>query len=851
MVGKSKKWILKEQNTALALEMAEALKIRPIIAQILINRGIDTISAGRAFFSSDLADTPDPFLMSGMDEAVSRVQEALANKEKIVVYGDYDADGQTATALLVSSLRELAPNPDTITYYLPDRFEEGYGLNQEALATLSKTASLLITVDCGISSQAEIEYAQGLGLDIIITDHHEPGRMLPPAVAILNPKQEKCNYPFKHLAGVGVALKLVQGLKVPNWEDHLDLVALGTVADIVPLEQENRILVSYGLKSMAMTSKPGLKALLEVADVVGPKSSDLGFRLGPRLNAGGRLGEAARGVRLLLTHDLGEAMDLAAELSQENARRQDLEAEVLEAAMEMVETYNLYDRSALVVWGEGWHQGVVGIVASRLVERYYLPTVVLSVADGQATASARSIPGLDLYQTLGSCSRLLSKFGGHAMAAGLRLPAENLRAFQTLFEELCAAKLSPEDYVPKLHIDGTTKLEDVSEQLIEELRQLEPHGYGNPGPLLQAEVTVLNTRRVGAQNNHLKMTVQDETAGEVSAIAFSLGHRQEQIERHAESLAVAFVPELNEWRNEKTVQLNIKEWEPRGHSTDYVKRWMVDLYPWRLGASYFQSGVLNIQSVDARAPKSFRFVDLRGTWDKEAILRERSGMGQEPEAILILVNTPASVLALCRELRIKTPQGSSFIGFEHEWMSTEERREFEGAQPRYVVSTGLCLEGYTWQQILFWEPPLTKEMEAKWLSLLQDGGELVGVYGPKDVRNLQGYLVQNYPDRRGLARIYTTLKAPSGAITMLDAYERLESMGMLGALPVAMGLFLELGLWEVEEQVIRYLKAPSEKLDLEQTVLYNKVTKMRQQSEQYLKHCLERGFFQDGLKKEN
>ena len=439
----SKRWILREQNVELAEKLATALNVRPVIAQVLVNRGITTVEAGRLFFSCDLAETPDPFLMLGMEQAVQRVQKALATGETIVVYGDYDADGQTATALLVRVLRELALDPDRIIYYLPDRFDEGYGLNKDAIASLSEQATLLISVDCGISSVEEVEYANSLGLDVIVTDHHEPGEVLPCAVAILNPKQSGCSYPFKGLAGVGVALKLIQGLGVPEarWKECLDLVALGTVADLVPLQGENRILVKHGLVQMADTKHVGLRALLQVSNVGEPSASDLGFRLGPRLNASGRVGDPTRGVRLLLTENPSEAKELATELNQENATRQQLELEVLEQAVHLIEKYDLNTRSALVVWGEGWHQGVVGIVASRLVEKYYLPTVVVSVSDDGATASARSIAGLDLYQTLVECSHLLTRFGGHAMAAGLSLPVENLPAFQRLFEELCAARL--------------------------------------------------------------------------------------------------------------------------------------------------------------------------------------------------------------------------------------------------------------------------------------------------------------------------------------------------------------------------------------------------------------------------
>ena len=435
------------------------------------------------------------------------------------------------------------------------------------------------------------------------------------------------------------------------------------------------------------------------------------------------------------------------------------------------------------------------------------------------------------------------------MAAGLSLPQENFLDFQHLFEALCATRISPEDYVPKLFIDGTTKLGEVTTQLVEELSMLEPHGFGNPGPMLQAEVAVLRTRRVGAQNRHLQLTVHDATGQATPAIAFGFGEQEEQVQRHAESLAVAFVPGINEWRNERTIQLDVREWEARGETDNYVRRWMVDLYPWRLGASFYQSMALHMDNRDLKQPKTSKLADLRGTWDKVGTLRARRS---HQESTLILVNTPAAVLEICRHLRIKIARGTRFIGFEHEWLTVQERDELMEAPPSWLVSTGFGLEDYRWPSVWLWEPPLTQETLALWAGLVQDGGELVGIYGPQDVRWLQSQVKANYPDRQGLARIYTMLKgSDSGKIDLATAHQQLESLGLLGALPVAMGVFSELGLWKVQEGTIVYLPTPAQKLDLEQTVLYNKVTKMRIHSAQYLKRCLERGFFQDGLEREN
>lgn len=846
----SKQWIRQEIHEEHLDELVHSLQISPVVARILVNRGITTVEAARTFFACELSDLPDPFLMLGMDKAVERIRKALVRDDPILIYGDYDADGQTATALLVLGLRHLAKSPEQIAYYLPDRLGEGYGLNRDALALLSKRTSLIITVDCGISALDEVAYAKELGLDLIISDHHEPGPVLPEAFAIINPKQRNCPYPHKDLAGVGVASKLLQGLGLDpkTWYTLLDLVALGTVADLVPLRGENRILVHHGLKQMAQTINLGLQALLEVAEVDKPTAGALGFRLGPRLNAAGRLGDPTRGVRLLLTKDLQEARELALELHQENLQRQELENGVLEEALDLVERYQLHKRSSLVVWGKGWHQGVIGIVASRLVERYYLPTVVISLQEGQGVASARSIAGLDLYQTLTECAPLLSKYGGHTMAAGLSLPLENVVAFQELFERLCKEKMRPEDFIPKLYIDSFTSLKEVTPELIGQLSRLEPHGMGNPAPLLQANVNVIRTKQIGQDKRHLQLIVQDKTLTEVQAIAFGAGEEQGFFENYAEGVDLAFVPNLNEWRNEKTVQLQIKDWKRQGNKINYVQYWMTENYPWSLGLSFFQSRALLLLEQDYAEGHHARITDLRGAWDKVTVIQQHRSL-EEPT--LILVNTPAKVLEVCRYLRIRIPGGSQYIGFEHELMTAMEQGELGIEPPNWLVSTGYGLKPSTWTSVWLWEPPLTKELYTFWSGLLKEDCEFVAVYGPKEVRELQNLIAENYPERSGLARIYGLLRTSSGKVELTLARERLSVVGLLGALPMAMGVFSELGLWEVQDAAIIYLPTPMHKLDLEQSVLYNKGTTMRKQSSEYLKRSMERGFFQDGLKIEN
>ncbi len=842
---------MKEQHPKQASELGAALGVGPLVAQLLINRGVTSVARGREFLGRDLTALHDPYLMRDMAAAVDRIRAALGRREKIVIYGDYDADGQTATALLMRGLRHWAHSPGLVAYYLPHRLEEGYGLHRDALALLAEEAGLVITVDCGISAVDEIAYAKGLGLDIIVTDHHEPGHVLPPAAAVLNPKQPGCPYPFKDLAGVGVAFKLLQalGLAQDKWAALLDLVALGTVADLVPLQGENRILAHHGLRRLAKTDNLGLRALLEVSEVKQPNAGDLGFRLGPRLNAAGRLGDPARGVRLLITEDEEEAKDLSLKLHLENGLRQELEEKVVDAAIAAVQRYRLHERSALVVWGQGWHPGVIGIAASRLVEHYYLPTIVLSIEAGEATGSARSIAGLDLYDTLVECSHLLSRFGGHPMAAGLSLSEQNLVAFQRTFEELCAARLGPEDYLPKLYIDGRAGLGDITPDLIRGLEDLEPHGIGNPGPLLQADVAVTATRAVGRANEHLQLTVQDKT-GALPAIAFSAGDEQDALEKYGEGVKMCFVPAINEWVGQKTVQLRLRAWQPdqgQALERDYVYNWVVERFPWDFTPEELLSSAL--VTVGQQPPGELENhvqVDLRGTWNKSKLLCERRCRSART---LIVVNTPAGAVELCRTLRREVPEGREFIGFEHERLDEGERAAAQ--KYSWVVSTGYTVDSGKWPSVWLWDPPLNETNFLTWSGAVQADGELVAVFGPADVRRGQSYVGTVCPDRQSLARIYTLLRKEEERVSLEWAYKQLRALGLLGSFPVALGIFSELGLWEVAENAIIYRPAPARKLDLNQTVLYNKVTKMRRQSSQYLQRCLERGFFQNGLKREN
>ena len=852
-------WILRTTDTARAAQLARALGISPLLAQLMVNRGITDIDSARSFLTCDLASLADPFLMRDMDRAVERIERALRHGESIVVYGDYDVDGQTAAAVLVSVLRELSSNPAAISFYIPNRMDEGYGLHAAALKSLAGKAELVITVDCGIASLEEAVLARQWGLDLIITDHHQPGPEVPAALAVLNPKRPGCSYPEKQLAGVGIAFRLAQALgrsRGRDFHEYLDLVALGTVADLVPLLGENRILVKRGLERLAATSRCGLKALMEVAGVGDAvRASDLGFRLGPRLNAAGRLSDPSLAVRLLLTDDPQVAQELAARLNAENATRQDIERRITAEAVEAITARRLHEQPGIVVAGEGWHPGVIGIVASRLVEQFYRPTVVISLADGLGTGSGRSIAGFDLYGGLAQCSHLLERFGGHTMAAGLTVRGDKLESFSAAFVEVCARTLSDDQLRPRLYIDAEVQLAEVTEQLVEELAVLEPTGFGNPAPVLQVAGSVADWRCVGRQGSHLKFTLRDSENCERQAIAFGQAEQAGTLVSWQEHTAVAFVPTINEWQGARTVQLQVKAIAEASPRDDYISRAM-GAYPWVLAGEYYLSPFVQAELL-GEAPKGVDtrgrggFLDLRGAWNKVGAL-EKYASPQDP--VLILVNSAAEAMHLCRELRIAFPKRREKIGFVHEHLSAGELAELKELDIEWLVSTGAGFpEGHTWHSVWLWHPPLNKDNRDAWLRFAGGSAQVVLVFGPKDVRSAQLNLSKCLPDRRGLARIYALLRQPAehGGLTTATAEGCLAEVGLERGLWFAAQIFQELKLWRVDEATVAFLPEPAQKLDLHQAVLYNRGMNIRRQSSFYLRECLQRGFIDDGFEAEN
>jgi single-stranded-DNA-specific exonuclease len=564
VVHVKKKWVAYDKSYEMADELKNRFNISELVARSIINRGIDTLEEAESFLNPDISYLHDPFLLKDMDKAVDRMLHALEENEKICIYGDYDVDGVTSTSLCINILRQLDAD---VMYYIPVRADEGYGLNEEAVEYIAEQGvNLIVTVDCGIRSVDVVEKVKQLRMDIIITDHHECGETLPDAFAVVNPHRPDNDYPFKELAGVGVAFKLMQAVTESiGYEDQinevLEIAAIGTIADVVPLLGENRILVKHGLNKIADTKYIGLRALLDVSGLKDKPISayNIAFMIAPRINAAGRLADAARCVELLITEDEALAYEIAEELEQENKERQRVEAEILEKAVaKLEEGYDFENSRVIVLDGEGWHAGVIGIVASRIVEQYSQPTVLIATEDGIGKGSARSMSGFNIYEAMCRCSDIFEKFGGHEMAAGLTINAEKIDEFRKRINEVAEDMLQGKQLQPEINVDYKLEQTDINLDIARQLKMLEPFGMCNPNPnFVYRNLQVLDRRLVGASSKHLSLTLYDGS-NSIKGIAFNMGNMY-NILSSGKKIDIICSMDINLWNNNENVQLVIKD----------------------------------------------------------------------------------------------------------------------------------------------------------------------------------------------------------------------------------------------------------------------------------------------------
>ena len=555
----NKKWECYEIEEAQVNNLIEKYKLNSILAKILVNKGITEKKDIELFVNPTRKDFYDPFLMPDMEIAVDRILKAIEDKEKIIIYGDYDADGITSTTVLKNFLEERGLEVGT---YIPNRLDEGYGLNKNAIKSIyDQGYRLIITVDCGISGTEEIEYANSLGIETLITDHHEPTEVLPNALAVVDAKRKDNKYPFNQLAGVGVVFKLIQAISIKlNLEEkeflkYLDIVCIGTISDIVPLVDENRVIAKLGLKLIAQTKNIGLKALLEVIGFSNIDSSAISFGVAPRINACGRMGNEKVALDLFLSKDYAEAKKLAIRLNEYNIERQTIEKQIFDEAVQKVEA-NEKDKTCVIVGSKGWHHGIIGIVASKITDMYFKPSILVCFEDGEGKGSGRSIPGFDLHEALMKCEKHLEKFGGHSMAVGVTLKESEFESFKNELEEY--AKENEIDKIqPVIKIDSELSLKDVSIDSVKSLSMLEPYGEANKMPLFLFKNLKINSIRALSEGKHLKLTLKEDNYM-INAIGFNMGELSEKYLLD-DKVDIVGNLDLNVYNGNENVQIILKD----------------------------------------------------------------------------------------------------------------------------------------------------------------------------------------------------------------------------------------------------------------------------------------------------
>jgi len=561
-----KLWHIAKPNPQLQKELSEALGIPILLAQLLINREVTTVDEARQFIQCSLEDLHDPFLMKDMDKAVARIKLAIEKGEKITVWGDYDVDGITSVGLLKNVLEQLGAY---VTYYIPHRIEEGFGLNLTGVSAVSRNkTNLLITVDCGVNNVSEVSYLNEVGIDTIITDHHQPKNSeLPKAHAIINPLQEGCQYPFKYLAGVGLAFKLacalcekIKGISNQMPLGHLDLVALGIISDISPMSGENRILTRYGLQRLTETEKEGLIALKKITRIDKKTLSTMhaGYILGPRLNAAGRMGSAEESLKLILSTSPEDASQLAERLDKENKNRQKLERKTFNEALVAVDReVNFKSHRIIILHQDDWHPGVVGIVASKIAERFYRPAILLSFKEQIGKGSGRSVENFHLFKALDQCSGFLERFGGHRKACGLSIRRENLEGFKEAINKQAEVTLAQEDLRPRLEIDSEILLSQLNEKVIRQVEDLAPFGLGNRRPLFCTRKVVIKSQPRILGKETIKMWVCNDNFS-YEAIGFRMASQLQSL-KMGQEFDIAYTPSINQWQGEDSIQLELKD----------------------------------------------------------------------------------------------------------------------------------------------------------------------------------------------------------------------------------------------------------------------------------------------------
>ncbi len=557
----NKKWQIYEVDEEKVEEVSKKYNVNKLLATILANRNIIKEEEIRLFLNPTRNDFHNPFLITDMEKAINRIVEAIEKQEKVTIYGDYDVDGITSITVLKSFLKDRGLE---VCQYIPNRLHEGYGLNKNAIDKIHESGcNLMITVDCGISAIEEISYANSLGIETIVTDHHEPGNVLPNALAIIDNKRKDSKYPFRDLAGVGVVFKVIQalgmrlGIKEEEYLKYLDIVCIGTISDIVPLVDENRVIAKLGLLLIRQTKNIGLKSIIQSSGYSKIDSNSISFGIAPRINACGRMGKAEDALQLFLSKNVNEVFQLTNKLNEYNKLRQDTEKKIFENAIKQIEEEHLAENTTISVGGHNWHHGVIGIVSSKITEMYFKPSILLSFEeDGIGTGSGRSIPGFDLHEALSKCTNTIEKFGGHSMAIGITIKKEKFEDFKKEFEEI-AKKANIEKIVPVINIDAKIDFSNINKDMVESLKELEPFGEGNKMPVFVFKNLKIDSIRALSEGKHLKLTLKEGNTV-VNAIGFNMGQFVEEY-RIGDKIDVVGVLEVNTFNGVDNLQINMKD----------------------------------------------------------------------------------------------------------------------------------------------------------------------------------------------------------------------------------------------------------------------------------------------------
>lgn len=779
-----KKWLFRNSDFENSLVLAAEVGISPFAAQLLINRGIKTAAEAQSYLYPSLDELHSPFKLADMDKAIERIHKAISRGEKICIYGDYDTDGTTATALLLNTFRQMDVLVDS---YIPNRFGEGYGLSEDTVEKIHQknNAKLLITVDCGITSVKEVALANELGMDVIVTDHHQPEAEQPPAYALISPKIPGNEYPYTELAGVGLAFKLAQGLIDDKafLESLLDLVALGTVVDMAPLTGENRILSRLGLVELDKRERPGVHALCEAAGhkIDTPLNGyALSFKLGPRINAAGRMDTAHKVVDLLTTDSEDVAIRIASELNQANQKRQELERQIQDQALEIIEKEIDDDTTGIVVASDKWDekaQGVVGIVAARLMQTFYKPAVVLAIDGDEATGSGRCIEGMNLANSFIACTELLMKHGGHAAAAGLTLKTKNIPKFRKAFNAYACEHLTEDELQPKLDLEFETRLSLLTLETLKELEQFEPFGKDNPAPHFGTRHVKVNgiPTQMGKEKKHLRMFVNDGTVKRC-AIDWGAGDKLITFRRPNMSLDIAFSPQINEWQGSRSVQLILEDWEvhPEGRDMNW------DVFP---------------KLSDESAVK---LVDKRNVNKKNYLLNL---LAREESCIIYVRDEEMLDLLLTKLL----PESIEGIAPHNEATSEAEEatllKQLETGELRTIASSSIfsCLEAFPFiEHIVFCHLAPSQDLFFRRCApafATDKTSYLHLIYNNTDEVEMHNWVSEKYPTGDELRRLYGSVRTAiqsNGTEGYPEAEILKGAFGTLPALQTGLTIFEEL-----------------------------------------------------------